>query len=323
MATTILLFVIGFVLLIKGADLFVDASSSIAKRYNLSNLVIGLTIVAFGSSLPELIISVAASLKDSGDIALGNIIGSNLSNTLLILGVVAVITPVAIKKDTINKEIPFSFLAVIAVGLLANDAFIEGEATSVLSRIDGLMLLLFFGIFIYYSFNKARKKGTVLEKVSKDKIKIYGWGATFFMMLFGVAGLFLGGNWIISGASEIAEFLGLSEAFVGLSIAAIGTSLPELATSVAGARKGHPDMAVGNIVGSNVFNFLWVIGLSAAINPISYAFLLNFDIFYLLIVTVILLFLIYMGKENVLNRKEGGFLLLLYVVYLIFLVYRG
>lgn len=323
MATTIALFIIGFILLIKGADLFIDASSSIAKRYNVSNLVIGLTVVAFGSSLPELIISLTASIKEAGDIALGNIIGSNLSNTLLILGVVAVITPVVIKRDTINKEIPFSFLAVIAVGLLANDAFIEGDSFSVLSRIDGLILLLFFGIFIYYSFNKARKKGTVLEKVGKDKVRIYGRWATFFMIAFGIVGLFLGGRWIVNGASEIAGFLGLSEAFVGLSIAAIGTSLPELATSIVGAKKGHPDMAVGNVIGSNVFNFLWVIGLSATISRIDYAFILNFDILYLLVATIILLFLIYVGRKNILDRREGGFLLLLYAVYLVFLVYRG
>ncbi len=323
MTNTIILFVIGFILLIKGADFFVDAASSIAKKYNISNLVIGLTVVAFGSSLPELFISLMASIQESGDIALGNIIGSNVSNILLILGVVAITSPLLIKEDTINKEIPFSLLAIIALFILANDNFIEGSSFSILSRIDGLILLLFFGIFVYYSFNKTKKKGTVLEKIGKNKIKIYNKWATIFMMVMGITALFLGGRWIVNSASEIAVYLGLSEMFVGVTIAAIGTSFPELATSLVGAKKGHANMAVGNIVGSNIFNFLWVIGLSATISKINYTPILNFDIIFLLFASIVLMFLIYSGRKHILDRREGVFLLFLYIIYLFFVVYRG
>jgi cation:H+ antiporter len=323
MAITIALFIVGFVLLIKGADLFVDAASSIAKRYNISNFVIGLTVVAFGSSLPELLISLMASIDKAGDIALGNIIGSNISNTLLILGAVAITTPLLIKRDTINKEIPFSLLAVVALGILANDALIEGGSHSILSRIDGLILLLFFGIFIYYSFNKTKKKGTVLEKVGKDKIEVYNKWISAAMIGGGIVALFLGGRWVVGGASEIAFYFGLSEAFVGLTIAAIGTFLPELATSLVGAKKGHADMAVGNVVGSNIFNFLWVIGLSASISKIDYSFTLNLDIVFLLCASIILMFLIYSGRRHILDRREGAFLLILYFIYLFFVVLRG
>jgi len=323
MAVTIILFIIGFILLIKGADIFVEGASSIAKKYNISNLVIGLTIVAFGSSAPELIISVMASIKESADIALGNVIGSNISNTLLILGITAIIVPLAVKKDTVNKEIPFSLLAVIALGLLANDAFIENSLPSVISRIDGLILLLFFAIFIYYSFNKTKKKETILEKVEPKEIKVYGKWATSLMLAGGVVAIFLGGQWIVNGAVEIAGILGLSQAFVGLTIAAIGTSLPELATSLASAQKGHADMAVGNVIGSNIFNFLWIIGLSSAISKIDYSFALNADVFYLFFVTLILLVLIYNGRKHVLDRKEGIILVALYAAYLSFLIYRG
>ncbi len=317
------LFVIGFIFLIKGADFLVDGSSSIAKKFNFSNLFIGLTIVAFGTSLPELIISVLASFKESSDIALGNVIGSNISNTLLILGVVAVITPLTVKKETINKEIPFSLLAIVALFVLSNDFLLDNKNFNLITRIDGLILLLFFGIFIYYTFGRGKQERELLENFGKDKIEVYSKLKSYSMLFLGVLGLFAGGKWVVDGAIDIASFLGLSEAFAGLTIAAIGTSLPELASSAVAAKRGKADMAVGNIIGSNVFNFLWVIGLSSAVKSINYSFFLNIDMLFLFLVTVLLLILIYWGKKNILSQKEGGLLLFLYLIYLIFLVYRG
>lgn len=325
---SIVLFVIGFGLLIEGADILVIGSSSIAKKYKISNLVIGLTIVAFGTSAPELLISTISSFQGSADIALGNVIGSNISNTLLILGIVAVITPVTVKKSTVNKEIPFSLLAIFVVAFLANDFLLNGLNNNVVTRGDGLTLLLFFVIFMYYTFGLTRKdqKSGLLDNLGKnevEKIKVKSNWMSFIMILVGLIGLFFGGRWIVSGASDIAAFLGLSQVFIGLTVVALGSCLPELATSVSAAKKNKTNMAVGNVVGSNIFNFLWVLGVSSVIAPIDYHFALNTDMIILTLVTVLALFFIYFGKKNILTRKEGGVLLFLYVCYIVFLVWRG
>ncbi|MBD3247955.1 calcium/sodium antiporter [Candidatus Falkowbacteria bacterium] len=321
---TLLLFLIGFFLLIKGADILVEGSSSIAKKLKISDLVIGLTIVAFGTSAPELIISVIAAIKGSTGISLGNVIGSNISNTLLILGVAAIVTPLTLKKNTVNKEIPFSLLAVVAVAIMINDYAMDGYTSNALTRSDGLVLMLFFAIFMYYTFGISKQKTNVLENISqKDDIKVYSAWQTLLMVVLGLAGLYFGGQWIVNGAKEIAFMFGLSEALVGLTIVAIGTSLPELAASVVAARKGRADMAIGNVVGSNIFNFIWVLGLSSAISPINFDTALNFDILTLVGITVILLMLIYVGKKNILDKYEGIALLSLYVMYISYLIYRG
>jgi cation:H+ antiporter len=323
MALTLVLFVLGFIFLVKGADVLVEGSSSVAKKYKISNLVIGLTIVAFGTSVPELIISAMAALKGSTGISLGNIIGSNMSNTLLILGIVAMMGPLLIKKDTVNKQIPFSLLAVLAVAFLVNDSLIDKGPLNVLTRIDGLVLILFFVIFMYYTYFIGKDKQGVLETLGEEKMQVYSTWTCTGMIIAGLAGLLLGGHWIVNGAMEIASFFGLSEALIGLTIVALGTSLPELAASVTAAKKGNADMAVGNIVGSNVFNFLWVLGFSSVLNPIRHNISLNIDLMSLICVTILLLILIYVGKKNVLDKHEGIFLVSLYIVYIIFLIYRG
>ncbi|MCF7820448.1 MAG: calcium/sodium antiporter [Candidatus Pacebacteria bacterium] len=327
MVLTIILFVLGFALLIKGADFLVEGSSSIAKKFGLSSIMIGLTIVAFGTSLPELIVSVLASLEGSSDIAISNIIGSNFSNTLLILGATALVSPLLVKKHTIYKEIPFALLAVVAVFILVNDFLIEGSIINGLSRIDGLVLILFFLIFLYYSFGLRKEKEVKLPNLrlsNKDAdIKEYNHLRSITYIILGVIALYFGGRWIVSGAVEIAGIFNLSEAFVGLTIIAIGTSLPELVTSVVAARKGEADMAVGNIIGSNVFNLFWILGLSATIHPIYYNDSLNLDLFILAAVTIILIPLIYAGKKNILTRREGFVLLSLYIIYIIFISLRG
>ena len=327
MALTIILFIFGFIILIKGADLLIDGASSIAHKYGISTFVIGLTIVAFGTSAPEMVISVLASIRESSGIALGNIIGSNISNTLLILGISAIIAPLVVKKATVNKEIPFSLLATFAVLFMVNDLLLENRLPNGLSRIDGLILILFFIIFIYYTFGISKEKENRLQKMigigKEEKTQEYKFTSSLVMILIGFIGLALGGQWIVNGAIAIAGIFGLSEALIGLTIVAIGTSLPELAASGMAAYKGKTDLAVGNVVGSNIFNLLWVLGLSSVINSIHYNSLLNVDMLILVNVTILLLLLIYIGKRNILGRWEGTTLLFLYICYIIFLIFRG
>jgi cation:H+ antiporter len=326
MFATTILFLLGFVLLLKGADIMIDGSSSIARRYGISTFVIGLTIVAFGTSAPELIVSTLASIKGSSGIALGNIIGSNISNTLLILGVSAIIYPLAVKKATVNKEIPFSLLAILAVGFLVNDFLIDNTIPDGLTRIDGLILILFFSIFIYYTFGISKSKENIFEKVQgelREEPKVYSNFTAILMIVAGLTGLAVGGRWLVDGAVKIAEILGMSEALIGLTVIAVGTSLPELAASAIAAHKRQTDIAVGNIIGSNIFNFLWVLGLSSVISPIGYNRVLNVDMVILFLVTLLLLFLVYIGRKNVLGRWEGAVLVSLYAFYITFLIWRG
>jgi len=322
----IFLFIIGFVFLIKGADIMVDGSSSIAKRFGVSAFFIGLTVVAFGTSAPELVVSVMASIKGSTGIALGNIIGSNISNSLLILGVAALIAPLVVKHATIRKEIPYSLLGVLAVFFLANDVLIDHSGPSQLSRIDGLVLVLFFTIFIVYTFGISREKQSILDKAigeMEEGPKEYNIYTSISMIIAGIAGLTLGGRWIVNGAISFAQIFGISETLIGLTIVAVGTSLPELAASAVAAHKGKTDIAVGNVVGSNIFNMLWVLGLASTIHPIAYESELNIDFGVLFFLTILLLVLIYVGKKNILARWEGVTLLGVYVLYIIFLVIRG
>ncbi len=323
MFITILLFVLGFVFLVKGADILVEGSSSIAKKYGISNLVIGLTIVAFGTSTPELIVSAIAAWNESTGIALGNIIGSNISNTLLILGVSAIIFPLAVKKNTVSKEIPLSLLAILAVAFLVNDKLIDGMDASVLTRIDGLILILFFSIFIYYTFGISKVKTTIVEELKEEKIAKHNNLSSVLMILGGLVGLYFGGRWIVDGAIVFASSFGLSEELIGLTIVAIGTSLPELAASAVAAYKKHTDIAVGTVIGSNIFNLFWVLGISAIINPITFNPILNTDLVILFLATVLILFTVFFGSKNTIGKGEGVSLLGVYVTYIIFLIFRG
>jgi len=323
MFTSIIFLIIGFVFLVKGADVMIEGSSSIARKLGVSSFVIGMTVVAFGTSLPELMVSALASFKGSAGIALGNIIGSNISNTLLILGSTAIIAPLLVKKEIINREIPFSLLAILAVGFMVNDLKFDHKLFNELTRIDGVVLILFFTIFIYYTFFSAKNEEGFLSTLGHENPKEFSLYKSVLMVVAGLIGLALGGQWIVGSAQEIARFFGLSEVLIGLTIVAVGTSLPELAASVTAALKSEPDLAVGNVVGSNIFNLLWVLGVSSAINPIKYETVMNVDVVFLFFITILLLFLIYFGKKNILGRLEGIFLLGLYIVYVIYLVYRG
>lgn len=315
-----ILFAIGFVLLIKGADLLVAGSSSLAKRIGVSSLMIGLTIVAFGTSMPELVVNLLASMQGNTDIAIGNVVGSNIANILLILGVSAMVYPLAVQKGTIWKEIPFAMLAVVVLIIMANDIAIDGATISTLSRIDGLMLIGFFIIFLYYVFGLAKKGGSDEDG---EAVEVLSLGRSFLMIIAGMVGLVVGGKWIVDGAVAFASSMGVSEALIGLTVVAVGTSLPELATSAVAAYKRNVDIAIGNVIGSNIFNIFWILGVSAIIKPLPFATALNFDLIVVVVVTLLLFLALFIGKRHILERWQGGVFVAVYVAYIIFLVMRG
>ena len=314
------LFFVGFAALIKGAALLVDGASSLARRLGVSALVIGLTIVAFGTSTPELFVNVFASVKGNTDIAIGNILGSNIANILLILGISAVIHPLAMKRGTVWKEIPFAFLAVIAVALMANDALIDKGSFSGLTRIDGLTLICFFIIFLYYTFgiSKVEPSGAV-----GTEPRLRSLPRSCFMVAVGLIGLVLGGKWIVDGATVIASSLGASQALIGLTVVAVGTSLPELATSAVAAYKKDIDIAVGNIVGSNIFNVFWILGVSTVIRPLPFHPALIGDALVAVIATLLLFVCLFIGKRHILERWQGAGFIVFYVGYVAYLIVRG
>ncbi len=310
--------VIGFFVLIKGADILIDGASSIGKSFNIPNVVIGLTVVAFGTSLPEMVVNIYSAIQGSYDLAIGNIVGSNISNILLILGVTAVMSPLNLGHGTVWKEIPLNILAVVLLGVMVNDCMLDGKIFNQLSRIDGVVLISFFIIFLYYVFAASKVKGKDTEEI--DEYPLY---KSIIFVVLGVSGLTLGGRWIVDSAISISSILGLSQGFIGLSIVALGTSLPELATSVVAALKKNSDLAVGNIVGSNIFNIFWVLGITSIINPINYEPSYNIDILILVLATV--LFWVFMHTKNRyrLERYEGIIFLVCYVSYMGFLIWRG
>jgi cation:H+ antiporter len=296
----------------------VDGSSSIAKRIGVSDLVIGLTIVSFGTSAPELLVNIVASFKGASDIGIGNILGSNIANILLILGIAAVIYPLHIKKTTTWRGIPLNFLTALVLIIMANDVFIDRASESILSRSDGFILMLFFVIFMYYSVGLAKT-----EPNHKEKYQARSLPLSILMTVGGCIALAFGGQWVVDGAVIIARNFGLSEAFIGLTIVAVGTSLPELATSAVAAYKHNADIAVGNVVGSNIFNIFWVLGLSAIIRPLPFVGMVNQDIFIFMAVTILLFVFSFTGKRHHIDRIEGVIFVALYIAYIVFLVMRG
>jgi cation:H+ antiporter len=311
------LFALGFFLLVKGADLLIEGASSIAGRLNVSNLAVGLTIVAFGTSLPELMVNLFASFSGRSEIALGNIFGSNIANILLILAVTAIICPLPLKRSTIFSEIPFTLIAALLVGFLANVTLLDNDHNLRLNRLEGFILLFFFGLYMLYVFN--------LSKTDPDqgaKSNILPVGKSVFFIIGGTVFLSLGGKWIVDGAIELAELLGVSQSFVGLTVVAVGTSLPELVTSVVAAHKRNIDIAVGNVIGSNIFNLLWILGISAIIRPLSFNVIGNADIMVMVLSGTMIILAIAIGKKNNLNRISGVMFFLSYLAYIYYLIKR-
>lgn len=313
-----ILFVFGIVILVKGADILVDGAASIARRYDISDLVIGLTIVAFGTSTPELFVNVAASLKGNADIAIGNVIGSSIANILLILGISSAIYPLTATKGTVWKEIPFSFMAAIMLAIMTNDRLIDKFDFSAITRSDGLAFLGFFVIFMYYSFGIAKKIGDDEKNVSEEKP--HGLLKSIIFIILGLTGLGLGGKWIVDGAIFIALQFGMSQSMVGLTIVAIGTSLPELATSAMAAYKKNAGIAVGSVVGSNIFNIFLVLGISSLIKPLPFQPKDNLSIGVVILANILLFATMFTGRKRVLERWEGFVFLAVYVGYITFLV---
>ncbi len=290
----------------------VDGSTAIAEKMGISQLAIGLTIVAFGTSAPEFAVNIIASLHGHSAVALGNILGSNIANILLILGVASIINPLAVHKNTILREIPFSMLAVVALAFLANDIILDKASASVLSRIDGLILLTFFTIFLYYVFT-IMKSG---PEESEESSRLSTFRAILYIIA-GCAGLVIGAQWIVDGAVTFALALGISERVVGLTIVAIGTSLPELAASAIAAKKNKSDIAIGNVVGSNIFNIFWVLGASATIAPLPIEAGINLDIMLLLFSSFLLMGALLLSKSGVIKKSHGILFLVLYGLYMI------
>ena len=308
--------VIGLVLILVGANALTDGAAAVAKRFRISNLVIGLTIVAFGTSAPELTVSVLSAFKGSPDLAMGNVVGSNIFNVLLILGCTAAIVPLHVPKSTITKEVPLCILASFVLFFVAGDVWIDGAAENVLSRIDGLVLLSFFAIFFAYTLAIARNT----EDDDEESIKSMPVWRSALYIVGGLAGLIYGGQFFVDGSSAIARQLGVSESTIGLTLVAGGTSLPELATSVVAALKKNPQMAIGNVVGSNLFNVFFVLGCAATIHPLHVSGITLVDYGVMIGSAILLLVFGQFFKQRTITRWEGAFLSLCFVAYTAYLV---
>lgn len=314
MIKAIILLIIGFLLLMKGADYFVDGASAIAKKLRIPSIVIGLTIVAFGTSAPELAVSLGAAIKGSNDIAIGNVVGSNLFNTLVVLGVSAAITPVMVKREIIKRDYPLSVIAAILLGILSVD-MIWGKADAMtIGRTDGVILLALFVFFLINTIKGGLKERNATVEEA-DNMDLPLWKSILIIVL-GLAGIIIGGDLSVESAKEI----GMSEALIGLTIVAFGTSLPELVTSIVAARKGENDIAVGNVVGSNIFNILLILGVSATILPMNMSRTYLYDILILIVVTVVTY--IPIAKTKKVGRPMGIVMVGAYLLYTVYLIMR-
>lgn len=312
----ILFLLLGLVLILFGANALTDGSASVAKRFRISNLVIGLTIVASGTSAPELVVSLFSALKGSTDLSIGNVLGSNVFNMLAIVGCTALVAPITVGKGTISKEIPLCVLASLALLFCASDQWLDAGEVNVIGRSEGLTLLCFFAIFMRYTFAIAHSD----EQDSLGTIKELGMVKSVLLILLGLAGLIVGGQMFVQGASGIARSLGVSESIIGLTLVAGGTSLPELATSMVAAWKGNSGIAIGNVIGSCLFNIFFVLGCSAMISPLYMKGITGVDMVVLVASSVLLWLTAVFFRKRTVTRPEGGLLVLAYVAYMSYLI---
>jgi cation:H+ antiporter len=312
--------VVGLVVIMIGANMLTDGSASIARRFGMSDMLVGLTVIAFGTSAPELAISVIASAGGQPQIAIGNVVGSNIINILLIVGVTALIRPIKVEKSVMTAELPMLFICSLLLLLFGNSGMINGHSENMLMRTDGILLLLLFVLFIRYTISAARRHPAANQTETVAEMPV--WRSLLYVVV-GLVGLVWGGDRFVDGASAIAVGFGMSEALVGLTIVAVGTSLPELATSVVAAIKGHPGMVVGNVIGSNIFNALLVLGAAGTVNPLSFAGITNVSL--LTLVGASLLFWVFarFGGVRVITRVEAAIMLLCFVAYTGYLIYVG
>ena len=308
----ILLLIVGMVLLIKGADFFVDGSSSVAKKLKIPSLVIGLTLVSMGTSAPEASVSITSSINGLSDISLGNIIGSNIFNLLIVMGVSLLFVPIFVSKETLIFEFPF---VILITSLLALFSFVISPQE--LSRIEGLILLALFIFYLVFIILRAKKNPDKEEELPKE----ISWFKSIAFIVLGLLGVILGGNWVVSSSSFIAKQLGMSDALVGLTIVAIGTSLPELVTSFVAAKKGENEIALGNVLGSNIFNILFVLGLSSTISPLQIKENIVVDVVFCIVMTVVVLIISLKKKE--LKKLSGVLFITLYILYFVYIILRN
>lgn len=316
MTTNIILLVVGFVILIKGADWFVDGASAVAGNFKISKMLIGLTIVAFGTSAPEFAVSIKSLLSGSGDIVLGNVVGSNIFNILLILGVSACVHTLTVKNNTVKKELPITLLMSTLLFTLLSDNLFDSKITNMFTRGDGFVLLLFFLVFVYYLISLMRNK----TEDEVDEEKLMKLPKAILLTVLGITGIVLGSNYVVDSASYIAEMLGVSQRMIGLTIIAMGTSLPELVTSVIATKKGEYDIAIGNVVGSNIFNFGVVIGLPVllfgSIPNITY----NLVDLMMMLASAALLF-IFSYNDYKIKKNEGIIFIIMFVLYYSYVIF--
>lgn len=317
MTTYIILLLVGLALLTYGSNWLVDGCSTLARKYGVSELIIGLTVVGFGTSLPELLVNIVASINgDASGIVLGNVIGSNIFNLLAILGIAGLIAPLTVQGSTIWKEIPISLLAAFMVLMLANDQFLHLSNTNTVGRVDGVILIIMFIAFLYYI-------STIITTDEHQNVELspsIGAGKMTLLILGGFASLLIGGKLMVDNAVNMAHYLNIDDKIIGLTIVSAGTSLPELATSIAAARKGKSDLAVGNIIGSNIFNIFLILGISAMIRPVNYDIHFNMDSYILIIGTVFLFTAMFTGKKGEIDRWEALLLLMGFVAYLAYTI---
>lgn len=308
----LVILIVGFVLLIKGADYFVEGSSSVASRFHIPSLIIGLTIVAMGTSLPECAVSITASLANNNALAVANVVGSNIFNLMVVCGASALFVPIAVSKETLKGEFPFSILCAIMLAIL-------GYIGMAVNRFDGIIFLIFFVGYLLYMVISATKAINTYED-SGEEIKLIPIWQSVLYIIGGMIAIKYGGDFVVDGASSIALALGMSQNLVGLTIVALGTSLPELVTSMVAAKKGEVDMALGNVIGSNIFNILFVLGIASSISPVAFIIENLIDIIMLIVLSVIVLYFGY--TKHKIDKKEGVIMLLLYTVYLIYIIMR-
>ncbi|MDP8210597.1 MAG: calcium/sodium antiporter [Candidatus Stygibacter australis] len=313
MLINLLLLIVGFAFLIKGADFLIDGAVSLAKKFHISEIAIGLTVVAFGTSAPELIVNIVSAFQNHPEICYGNVIGSNMFNTLVVLGLAGLFKPLLLQKSTVRKEIPFVFLGTILIILLSNGFWIGDK---ILSRYDGLILIGCLVIFIIYVMKIPRQQ--ISSEYSDLPVL-----KTILFLIFGIIGLFAGGQLVVDNAVKIALYFKVSNELISLTIVAFGTSLPELVTSLIALKKKSSDIAVGNVIGSNLFNIFMVLGVTSLIKPVIFNPSLNIDLAILALITLILFLLVFVGKVSKLNKFEAAILLLCYSGYMYFLLQRG
>lgn len=320
MTLSIIFLIIGLALIIGGANFLTDGAAAIARRTGMSDLVVGLTIVAFGTSAPELVISLISAAGGSSELAVGNVVGSNLFNILVIIGVTAMVMPIKIGQGVMTKEIPLVILSSAVLLVMANGPLLDNAQSAEITRSDGLILLLFFAIFMRYTFTQARNTSeNSAKETAGQKTELPVWRSILYIA-GGLAALIYGGDRFVAGASEIASAMGVSEAVIGLTIVATGTSLPELATSVVAAIKGNSGIAIGNVIGSNIFNIFMVLGASATCSPLKLGSIGNADMLTLLGASVLFWIFGWFFKQRTITRAEGAVLILCYIGYITYLI---